>query len=248
MLMVWGISIPARDVSLIDLAWGLGFVLIAGATAACAVDPGPGAWLLVLATAVWGLRLSGYLAWRNLGHGEDRRYQAMRQAAGPPFWWRSLLTVFALQGAVMWVVSLPLQLGIAAGAADWSWVHLVGISLWGIGLLCESIGDWQLVRFRSDPANAGRVLDRGLWRYTRHPNYFGDFLVWWGLFLTAAADGRHLWTVVSPLLMSFLLLKVSGVALLERSLSSAKPGYADYVRRTSPFFPWPPRADSRTDA
>jgi len=249
MFAVWLLSLPRRDVSIVDIAWGLGFVLVAwttawraaSATTLSATLERPSTWLLPVCTTLWGLRLSGYLAWRNHGRGEDKRYAAMRARRPETFWRQSLVSVFALQGAVMWFVSLPLQAGIARAGAGWSPLHLLGVAGWGVGLWFETVGDWQLARFRQQPDSAGRVLQTGLWRYTRHPNYFGDFCVWWGLYLIAAAQGAAWWTVGSPLAMSYFLLRVSGVPLLEASLRADKPEYADYIRRTSAFFPRPPR-------
>jgi steroid 5-alpha reductase family enzyme len=152
--------------------------------------------------------------------------------------------VFGLQAALSWVVSLPVQGGqVPADPDGLVLLDYVGIVVWATGLAFESIGDWQLARFKADPANLGEVMDRGLWRYTRHPNYFGDFLVWWGLYLVALATVDAWWTVVGPLVMSVLLIRVSGAALLERSLRKRRPGYEDYVRRTSAFFPRRPRRD-----
>ena len=247
MLIVWLISIPLSDVSIVDLVWGMGFVLVAWTTFGLA-DSRPTAqlspaWLLPLLTTIWGLRLSAYLAWRNVGRGEDKRYVAMRAARPKSFWWQSLLMVFGLQAVVMWIISLPLQFGIALPATHWTWLHLAGAGVWIVGLIFESVGDWQLVRFKQNPENSGQVCDRGLWRYTRHPNYFGDFCIWWGLYLVAIAAGQHVWTIISPILMSLFLMKVSGVTLLEQTLTQDKPGYADYIRRTNAFFPGLPRTD-----
>jgi steroid 5-alpha reductase family enzyme len=238
--LLWLVSVARRDVSIVDIFWGPGFAIIAWISYAAASDAGR-SLLLAILTTVWAVRLGGYLAWRNLGKPEDYRYRAMRAGWDPGFWWKSLFIVFALQGLLMFVVSLPLQ-QTATSSRAWSWLDGVGLVLWAGGLLMESIGDWQLARFKSDPANRGKVLDQGLWRYTRHPNYFGDFLVWWGVYLIATAGGAPWWTVIGPLVMSVLLMRVSGVALLERSLKESKPGYADYVRRTSAFFPWPPKS------
>jgi steroid 5-alpha reductase family enzyme len=166
----------------------------------------------------------------------------MRRSRGDRFWLASLYLVFGLQGLLMWIVSLPIQLVQvpAATAAPLGRLDLLGFLLWGTGVAFEAIGDWQLARFRADPANRGRVCDEGLWAWTRHPNYFGDALMWWGLYCFAAAAGAT-WTAVGPVVMTVLLLEVSGVALLERSLRSSRPGYADYVARTSAFLPLPPR-------
>jgi steroid 5-alpha reductase family enzyme len=241
MLALWVVSLVLRDASIVDIWWGLGFVLIAATAFAVGEggDPGRRALVLVL-TAAWGLRLGGYLLWRNWGAGEDPRYQAMRRHFGARFPLVSLASVFGLQGVLMWFVSLPVQVAMASpgslGALD-----AVGTLTVAIGLGFESVGDLQLARFKADPANAGRVMDRGLWRYTRHPNYFGDCLAWWGLFAIALSTPAGVYTVLSPVLMTFLLLRVSGVALLERSIGKRRPEYAAYQARTSAFVPLPPR-------
>ncbi|MBX3419958.1 MAG: DUF1295 domain-containing protein [Pirellulaceae bacterium] len=257
---LWLLSVVRRDASIVDPFWGSGFVVLAWFAVWSVPEASSTArvWLLVTLTTVWGLRLSAYLLWRNLGHGEDRRYQAMRQHHGPHFWWLSLLTVFWLQSVILWFVAMPILVAIhVAGAAaisqdvgasqvaasqasflsglDW-----FAASLWCIGLFFEALGDWQMARFQRDPANRGQVMDRGLWRYTRHPNYFGDFCIWWGIYLIAAAGGAA-WTIASPLLMSYFLLKVSGVTLLERTITTRRPAYAAYQRRTNAFFPGPRR-------
>ena len=189
---------------------------------------------------IWGMRLAGYLAWRNWGKPEDYRYVAMRERHGKRFAMVSLLTVFGLQGLLMWIISLPIQVGVSQAHA-WHAGVPFGLTLWGCGLVFEAFGDFQLARFKADPANRGQVMNRGLWRYTRHPNYFGDFLVWWVFYAVAAETASWWWTIIGPLLMSFLLIRVSGVRLLESSLRSRVAGYEDYVRRTSSFFPLPPR-------
>ena len=246
MLTAWLLSLPLRDVSIVDILWGAGFAVVAwasirqaGGTGAITEPIGP--WLIVGLTTLWGLRLSAYLAWRNHGRPEDRRYAAMRQKWGRAFPAVSLCTVFGLQGAVMWIVSLPVQLGTSANAAPQVWLVAAGVCVWCVGMLFETVGDWQLARFRADPANAGAVCDRGLWRYTRHPNYFGDFCVWWGLFLAGVGCGAPWWTIIGPIVMSVLLMAVSGVTLLESDLQQRKPAYADYMRRTNAFFPGPPQ-------
>jgi len=190
---------------------------------------------------VWGLRLAGYLGWRNAGHGEDPRYVAMRRHWGPRFPLISLATVFALQGVLMWIVSLPVQLAQLEPGGPLGVLDAVGVLLFAVGLTFESVGDWQLARFKADPSNAGQVMDRGLWRYTRHPNYFGDFCVWWGLYAIALATPYGPYSIVGPIVMSVLLMRVSGVPMLERSIGKRRPGYAEYAKRTSAFFPRPPR-------
>ncbi len=241
-IITWLISLALRDASVIDPVWPLGFVAVA-ITAFIAGDGDEGRRLLLLVlVAVWGLRLSGYLVIRNAGKGEDFRYAAMREKRGRSFWIISLVTVFMLQGVLMWIVSLPVQLAAVPSRAL-GWLAVVGTVMWGIGLAFESIGDWQLARFKANPDNRGKVLDTGLWRYTRHPNYFGDFLVWWGIFLIAAESGPGAWGIAGPLLMTLLLVKVSGAGLLEKDIATRRPGYAQYVRRTSGFIPRPPRGD-----
>lgn len=240
MVVTWLISVAVKDASIVDLIWGLGFVLVAWAAFITIGESGGRRWLLVLLTSVWGLRLSGYLSWRNLGKGEDFRYQKMREKSPDSFWWKSLFTVFLLQGVLMWVVSLPVQIGQVPTAEPLGILDWLGVAAWAVGFFFETVGDLQLARFKADPANKGRVMDGGLWRYTRHPNYFGDFMVWWGLYMIALSAGAW-WTIVGPVLMSFLLLRVSGVAMLERDISSRRQGYDEYVRRTSAFFPSPPK-------
>jgi len=243
MLALWVLSLRLRDASIVDVWWGPGFALLAGAAFLLSDASAPRQVLALALVSLWGLRLGAYLLWRNAGAGEDRRYRAMRERHGERFAWASLFQVFGLQGVLQWIVSLPVQVAILApGAAPLGALDALGAALFAAGLFFEAVGDWQLARFRADPASRGRVMDRGLWRYTRHPNYFGDFCVWWGLFAVALATPHGLLTLPAPLLMSFLLLRVSGVPLLERSLAERRPGYAEYARRTSAFFPRPPRA------
>lgn len=245
MLALWLVSLALRNASIVDVWWGPGIALGAAVAWQAGGSAHPRAALLVGLAALWALRLGGYLLWRNAGHGEDPRYQAMRRRFGARFPAISGVTVFALQGALQWLVSLPLQVGsVAPGDAPLGLLDAAGVALFAGGLACEAIGDAQLARFKRDPANRGRVMDRGLWRYTRHPNYFGDALAHWGLFAIALATPHGAWTAPAPALMTFLLLRVSGVALLERSIGRRRPEYADYQRRTSAFLPLPPRAAS----
>lgn len=245
MVFVWLTSLVLRDASLVDRYWGFGFVVLAwfwwatGPRELLSLIP-------VVLVSVWGLRLSLYLTWRNWGHGEDYRYKAMRDKHGRRFWLVSLFTVFLLQGAIMWVVAFPLLL-IGHGSllgGPWVAALVAGIALWGVGLVFEAMGDAQLARFKADPANKGRVMDRGLWRYTRHPNYFGDICIWWGYWLMSLPAGGW-WTAFGPALMSFFIARVSGVTMLEDSLKNKKPEYADYIRRTNALIPGPPKSPGR---
>jgi steroid 5-alpha reductase family enzyme len=244
MVGTWLVSLAMHNASIVDIVWGLGFVMVGWAVLLSVGDTaGAGAarsWLLVVMVSVWGLRLACYLAWRNHGKGEDFRYRSMRKRWGDRFGVVSLVTVFGVQGSLMWLVSLPLQLGqvrdTRLGAMAW-----IGVVVWLLGPVFEVVGDAQLARFKADPDNAGKVMDQGLWRYTRHPNYFGDACVWWGIALVAAETGVGAWGLVGAVVMTVLLRRVSGVTLLERSLVKRREGYVEYVRRTSPFVPRPPR-------
>jgi len=238
---LWLLSLARRDASIVDVFWGLGFVGVAWIAFALGDGTPARKTLVTGATTLFGVRLAGYLAWRNHGAGEDPRYQRMRRHHGDRFGWVSLFSVFGLQGVLLWLVSMPLQVAQVRPGPPLGAFDVLGALLVAVGIAFESIGDLQLARFKSDPANAGRVMDRGLWRYTRHPNYFGDALVWWGLGVMALSVPGGAWTLFSPVLMTVLLLRVSGVKLLERSLAKTKPAYADYVARTSTFFPLPPR-------
>jgi steroid 5-alpha reductase family enzyme len=242
MVALWVVSLARRDASIVDLWWGPGFLWLASVAALLGPPLDARGGLLVAMVALWGLRLGAYLAWRNHGRGEDPRYAAMRRRHGDGFGRVSLGTVFGLQGVLQWFVALPVLLALLApGDRPLGALDALGTALFAIGLAFETIGDAQLARFRADPANRGRVMDRGLWRYTRHPNYFGDSVVWWGVFAVACGTPAGPYTIASPLSMTWLLLRVSGVALLERSLSKTRPGYRDYVESTSAFFPLPPR-------
>ncbi|MCU1365442.1 MAG: hypothetical protein JWN39_1081 [Ilumatobacteraceae bacterium] len=242
MIVTWVISLVLKNASIVDIVWGLGFVLVAW-TVRLSTDQGDSKrqWLLVAMTTIWGLRLAVHLFVRNHGAGEDYRYRAMRKHYGPRFGLISLGTVFALQGALMFVVSLPVQLGQADPTPRIGVIAIVGVVLWLIGMFFETVGDLQLTAFKRDPANKGKVMNIGLWRYTRHPNYFGDACVWWGIGLVAAETGAGAWGLIGSALMTFLLRRVSGVTLLEKSLVKRREGYAEYVATTSPFVPRPPK-------
>lgn len=242
--VVWGISIRAKDASVVDIAWGMTFVLTAWVTRFTADGYEPRKNLLVALSTIWGLRLSLYLAKRNLGHGEDPRYVSMRERGGDRWWWwTSLFKVFYLQGLVSWVVSLPIQLGqVSGGAGPFVTLAVIGSVVWMVGIGFEAIGDFQLARFKADPANEGMILDSDLWSWTRHPNYFGDAAIWWGIGIVAASSGWGLIGLVGPLVMNFFLVNISGKKLLEHRMGRNRPGYDDYVSRTSGFFPRPPKS------
>ena len=245
MVGLWAISVRIRDVSIVDPIWGPAFVVVAVVCVVVGnghVGAGSGRrWLLLVMTALWGLRLGGYLLVRKLGdRAEDRRYAQMRERMGAAFIPYSLAVIFGLQGLLVLIVSLPLQ--VAAQRSTGLGAAVVpGVALWAVGLFFEAVGDEQMRRFKARPDTKGQVMDRGLWRYTRHPNYFGDFCVWWGLWLVALPAGGTWWTFVGPVVMSFLLIKGTGAALLERDISDRRPKYADYIRRTSGFLPLPPK-------
>ena len=236
---LWLVSLVKRDVSIVDSLWPLMFLFTALAYVLSLTDPGPRQNLVLVLVAIWALRLFGYITWRNWGEAEDRRYQAIRANNEPNFAFKSLYIVFGLQALIAWVVSLPLLAAIAS-PVGLGYLDFAGIVLWAIGMVFEAGGDHQLARFKSDPQNKGKVMDRGLWRFTRHPNYFGNACIWWGLGLIGIAAGGW-WSIISPILMTFLLLKVSGVAMLEQDIGERRPAYADYIARTNAFFPGPPK-------
>lgn len=241
MTLLWFVSLALKNSSIVDIFWGTGFVITAWAAFLLTPDGFMLRKLLLsLLVTLWGLRLSTHILLRNWGKPEDFRYQAWRKEAGKAWWWRSFFKVFILQGILLWVISAPLiaaqisplpsRLTVLDGAA---------VVVWLIGFFFEAVGDAQLVRFKANAANKGMVLNQGVWRYTRHPNYFGDSAQWWAYYLIALAAGGW-WTIFSPILMTVLLMRVSGVTLLEKSLET-RPGYKEYVEQTSAFVPWFPR-------
>jgi len=242
MTTLWIVSLLLRNSSIVDIFWGAAFVLLSWVYFALTPEGFAGRKLLAaILVTIWGLRLSSYILYRNRGKPEDFRYRKWREQNGPRWWWQSFFQVFGLQGVLMWVISLPLlavQRGAQpAGLAALDWI---AVAVWAVGFFFEAVGDLQMARFRADPANKGQVMNRGVWRYTRHPNYFGDATQWWAYYLLAAVAGGW-WTIVSPIVMTGLLLRVSGVALLERTMRDTKPGYKEYIERTSAFIPWFPR-------
>lgn len=242
MLVTFAVAVRKGVHRIVDAAWGLAFTAVAAVTFAASADSGDlGRRVLVTAlTAVWGVRLAVHIARRGRGHGEDPRYEELLAKAPGDRNLYALRTVYLLQGALVWLVSLPVQAAQYVPGPMTGWA-VAGTCLWAVGLLFEAVGDAQLARFKADPAHKGRIMDRGLWSYTRHPNYFGDFCVWWGLYLIACDSGAAAAvSAVSPVVMSLLLTKGSGKRLLERRMAD-RPGYAEYAARTSGFFPRPPK-------
>jgi steroid 5-alpha reductase family enzyme len=241
-ILAWLLSICLRNVAIVDSFWSLMILLQAAVYvtgAAAAETASPRAVMVLALVTVWALRLSIYITWRNHGQGEDRRYRAIRAGNEPHFAFKSLYLVFLLQAVLAGIVALPLLGAIGSGNAL-TLLDYAGAALWGVGFLFEACADWQLGRFKADPANRGQVMDRGLWAYTRHPNYFGEFCLWWGIYLIALSAGAW-WSVAGPALMSVLLIRISGVRLMEKDIKNHRPGYPDYVRRTNAFFPAIPR-------
>ena len=237
--ITWVISLPLRNVAIVDALWSLMFFM-AGVVYALNSDPrAPRLALVLWLLALWAARLALYITRRNAGKGEDRRYQEIRERNQPGFAVKSLYLVFWLQALLAWVISLPV-LGAFASNQALGLLDLVGVALWCLGFAFEAVGDWQLSRFKKDPANADKVMDRGLWKYTRHPNYFGECCVWWGFYCLALSAGAW-WSVPGPVLITFLLLRVSGVRLLEKDIGNRRPRYVDYVLKTNAFFPGRPR-------
>ncbi len=238
---LWILSVLLRNVSIVDLFWGMGFVLVDAWYLYSTETFGLRQYLLLFLVSIWGLRLSLYLAWRNIGNGEDFRYREFRKNYGKNYWWISYFQTFLLQGILMWLISSTLW-GVNRFQATNSLTVLdyIALVIWTIGFVFEAGGDYQLAKFKNNPANKGKILDTGLWRFTRHPNYFGDAAVWWGYGLFCISAGSY-WFALGSVFMTLLIIKVSGVALLEKTLKSKKPGYAEYVRRTNSFLPWIPK-------
>ncbi|MFG2617691.1 DUF1295 domain-containing protein [Streptomyces sp. NPDC048507] len=253
MLLAFAVGVRRGIHRGVDVAWGLAFAAVAVATYGFAGGGGGRRLLLMALTVLWGLRLAGHIAWRGRGHGEDPRYERMLSKAPGKRAPYALRMVYLLQGALVWLVSVPVVAGtyadtrpggLTAGAAGV--LAVAGSVLWLCGIAFEAVGDHQLARFKADPAHRGMIMDRGLWSWTRHPNYFGDFCVWWGLFLIACGSPEAAAvSVLSPLVMSYLLIGGSGKRLLERHMAD-RPGYAAYRARTSGFLPWPPARGDRS--
>jgi steroid 5-alpha reductase family enzyme len=240
--ILWLISIFLKNVSIVDLFWGLGFVVVNGVFFYLKGEMFSRDILLLLLVSIWGLRLFGYLSWRNIGKPEDFRYQEFRRKYGVNrYWWISYFQTFILQGVLIMIVSLPLLgANYSTSNNELNWLDFIAIIIYIIGLTFETGGDIQLAKFKSNNANKGKVLNTGFWKYTRHPNYFGDSAVWWSFGLLSIAAGNY-WTFVGSVVMTLLIIKVSGVALLEKTLKTDKPQYEEYITKTNAFFPWFPK-------
>jgi steroid 5-alpha reductase family enzyme len=242
MVGLWLVSLALKNSSIVDIFWGMGFVLIAWLVFFLTPDGYLSRKLLIaLLVSIWGLRLTIHILMRNWGKGEDFRYQKWRSESPKSWWLISLFRVFLLQGILMILISSPIIAAEISNRSPLGFFDYLGVVVWGIGFFFETVGDSQLAKFRSNPANKGKILDSGVWHFTRHPNYFGDSTQWWGFYLLALSAGGW-WTIFSPILMTLFLIKVSGVALLEKTLKETKPGYKEYMERTNAFIPWFPRS------
>ncbi len=240
-VLIWLVSLRIKDASIVDIYWGPGFIVVCAATLFLG-NQTPAAWILFGAVVLWGARLGLHIGIRKLGEPhEDARYQAMRRTWPGNFAWESLKWVFLLQGSLQWVVALPVSIGVAVASPAPGWLFHAGLAVFLFGLAVEAIADWQLTQFKKRRSSHEEVCDIGLWSWSRHPNYFGETVLWWGLFAMALGAGAPWWTVIGPATITFLLLRVSGVTLLEKGLKKRKPAYAEYARRTSAFILWPPK-------
>lgn len=244
MLAMWLLSLWLKDCGIVDIFWAPGFAITALCASFLSPPAGPRAAVLVGLVSLWAIRLGGHLFVRWSGHAdEDHRYAAMRRKHGPNWWWWSFIQVFLLQGTLMWIISLPLQMTVLTGPTPLNPLFYVGVVIALAGIVTEAVADWQLTTFRSNPANSDKVMNRGIWGWSRHPNYFGDFTMWWGFFLIAlSADFGLWWTIISPVFMSILLLRISGVTMLEHTIARRRPEYEHYIKTTSVFVPLPPKA------
>ena len=240
--ILWIWSVYLKDVSIVDIFWGLGFVILNIFYVFNSGDLNSRKILLLILVSVWGLRLSIYLAYRNIGKGEDFRYQEFRRKFGPKrYWWFSYFQAFLLQGALMILISSTfLGMSFSSQPTTLSTLDYLGIAIWLIGFTFEAGGDYQLMRFKKNSSNKGNVLTTGFWKYTRHPNYFGDAAVWWSYAVFCISAGAY-WQVIGSIVMTLLIVNISGVALLEKSLKQSKSAYSDYIQKTNSFFPWFPK-------
>lgn len=235
----WLLSLARQNVTHVDSMWSLFFVIAAFTYAVFSEDLSTRGQFVLALVSIWALRLCVYLTWRNWGPHEDHRYVQIRQNNQPHFWLKSIYIIFGLQAILAWIIAISL-FGAVSSSIAINNLDYLGLFLVIVGFCWETIGDWQLTRFKANPDNKGKVLNTGLWRYSRHPNYFGEFCIWWGFYLFAVAAGAW-WSIVSPILMSLLLLKVSGVSLLESTITERRPAYAEYIKNTNAFLPWFPK-------
>ena len=242
MTFLWILSVYLRNVSIVDLFWGLGFIIVNALYIFSSEAINLRQIVLFVMVAIWGLRLSIYLAWRNIGKGEDFRYREFRRKFGESnYWWISYFQTFLLQGILMWIISVTLYgVSLSSNETSLSIIDFIGILIWIIGFIFEAGGDFQMAKFKMNLLNKGKVLNTGFWRFTRHPNYFGDAAVWWGYGLLCIASGSP-WYIIGSVIMTLLIIKVSGVALLEKTLKNQKPEYFAYIQKTNSFFPWFPK-------
>ena len=241
MNIIFFVAMLLKDNSIVDVAYGLAFVLTSWGTVFWVGMDHPRQGLLLTLITLWGGRLSWHIFMRKQGeNGEDFRYRQWRESWGKTFVWRSYLQIFLLQGSVVYLVLLPFLLVLNNPGQNLTWLDWIGLFIWIVGFLFEAIGDWQLLKFKNIPKNKGHIIKTGMWRYTRHPNYFGEAVLWWGVFCIALSTGHVLLAVTSPLLINFLLLKVSGIPMLEAKYEG-NPEFLEYKRRTNAFFPWFPK-------
>jgi steroid 5-alpha reductase family enzyme len=240
MSFVFILSLAKRDNSIVDIAWGIGFILVSLMTFFLGSTFAVRSILVTGLVIIWGIRLSSHIYVRNRGRGEDFRYAKWRREWGKTFVWRSFFQIFMLQGVLLLVISYPVVLVNRSERNGLSALDIAGIGLWLIGFLFEGVGDYQLRKFKKTPENKGKIMSRGLWRYTRHPNYFGEAALWWGIFLIALSVEKGWTAVIGPLMITFLILRVSGVTLLEKKYAGNQE-FLEYARRTSPFIPWFPK-------
>jgi len=240
MAVTFAVALKVGKHSVVDTAWGLGLALVAVVSLATGHGQPARRYVLLAASVLWGVRLAAYVGWRNRGKGEDPRYRDLLAKAKGNRNAYALRTIYLLQALILWLATVPVQAGMSERGPAGP-LLIIGAVLWLAGFTFESVGDWQLARFKADPAHRGQIMDRGLWRYTRHPNYFGDFCMWWGLFLISLGSWAGLATVFAPLLMTFILTRGSGARLTDKRMAATRPAYAAYAARTSGFFPLPPR-------
>jgi steroid 5-alpha reductase family enzyme len=238
-VLLWLVSLRLRDASIADIFWGPGIAGVVDIAAWLGHAGGERTSVVLFLVNLWGIRLAAHIWSRH--QGEDRRYAAMRNRFGPSWWWLSLPQVFLLQAILIWFIPAPLVAAVLYGRQPVGWVDYLGIGLAAAGLIFEALADFQLSAFRADPGNKGKVLERGLWAWSRHPNYFGEAVMWWGYFAIGFSASHMWWLILAPLLLTFLLLQVSGVVLMEDGIDTRRPGYAAYKQRVSTFLPWPPR-------